>query len=182
VPGYLIIVTFCTVMTRFSFAKTGLVESTQTDFFFHCSDGQIRQACCDSPVLTNLSNSQRIWVQVVIDVSCPKMSMPMSTWHENGEDKTIKKVNPVKFISTVGRDKIDNVHSNMFYKFPVTRKAMTINNLNTPPGAGPGKQVARSWSKKKVLVIVSIKVTQESFMQERKDCLHDTVKTLDALY
>ena len=88
--------------------------------------------------------------------------MLMSTWHETDEDKTFKKVNPVKFIGTVGRDVIDNIHSNMFYKFAVTRKAMTIYNFTTRPGAG--KQAVRSWNKKKVLFIVYIKANQELFM------------------
>jgi len=75
---------------------------------------------------------------------------------------------------------MDQIHRELFYKFPV--KPITI--YNAPPGAGKTtamKKAVRSWGNKKTLIIVYNKANQEALMDEMKDCVFCTVKTLDAL-
>jgi len=148
--------------------------------FFHCSDGKIRETCCNSAVRIRLSDSQEISVRILKDVECSVIDRLESKWTHKFTNKTHEILHPVKVISMQGRDIMDRIHREQFYKFPVN--PFTI--YNAPPGAGKTtamKKAVRSWGNKKTLIIVYNKANQESLMNEMKDCVFCTVKTLDAL-
>jgi len=148
--------------------------------FFQCSDGKIRETCCNSVVQIRLSDSQEVSVRILKDVACSLISRLESKWTHEFTNKTHKILHPVKVISMQGRDTMDRIHRELFYKFPVN--PFTI--YNAPPGAGKTtamKKAVRSWGNKKTLIIVYNKANQEALMDEMKDCVFCTVKTLDAL-
>ena len=153
--------------------------------FFHCNDGVIRKACCDSVVKLKLPDLEEICVRVLKDVSLRDDGHEIildlqSRWGFGAGNEVCQIIHPVKVMSITGRDIFDTIHRNLFYKFPVN----PITIYNAPPGAGKTtaiKNAVRRWKKKKVLIIVYNKANQETLMEELKDCVFCTVKTLDAL-
>ena len=148
--------------------------------FFQCSDGKIRETCCDSVVRIRIPESHDVSVRILRDSECSLIARLECKWTHGCTNKTLKILHPVKVMSTQGRDTMDQIHRELFYKFPV--KPITI--YNAPPGAGKTtamKKAVRSWGNKKTLIIVYNKANQEALMDEMKDCVFCTVKTLDAL-
>jgi len=100
--------------------------------FFHCSDGKIRETCCDSVVRIRLPESHEVLVRILKDVACSLISRLESKWTHEFTNQTLKILHPVKVMSIQGRDTIDQIHRELFYKFPI--KPITI--YNAPPSTG----------------------------------------------
>jgi len=161
--------------------------------FCHCSDNVIRQVCCASVAHIQVKEGGQL--QVVILRNMPRESVHFevmrsleSSWQQPGTCQretpefagAVPIMDPIKVLSVAGRLTVDHMHRSRFGEFPVEK--LTI--YNAPPGAGKTtaiKEAVRNWRHKKVLIVVYNKANQENLKQEIKECLHCTVKTLDAL-
>ena len=175
------------------FRETYATGSGKVQVLFHCSDGKVRQACCDSAVKIVLEDSTELFVRLLRDLSEAalktlsyffKERWPLQDWADKKLQAIGTVLDPIRVFSEEGREVVDKMHRESFMTFPV--KPLTI--YNAPPGAGKTtalKAAVRAWTssphRKKVLVIVFNKSNQVLLQKEM--CMYRgcTVKTLDAL-
>jgi ribosomal protein L23 len=161
--------------------------------FCHCSDNVIREVCCGSVVQIQPEEGSALRVVILRNIPVDSAYFEVirgleTSWEQSDTCQKVMPAateavlmrNPIKVLSVAGRLTVDHMHRSRFSEFPAQK--MTI--YNAPPGAGKTtaiKEAVRIWRNKKVLIIVYNKANQENLRQEIKECLHCTVKTLDAL-
>jgi len=175
------------------FRETYVTETGNVHVLFHCSDGKLRQACCNSAVKIILLDSSELFVQLLQDIPLAvvetlsyffKDSWPLEDWPAKKSQAVRAVLDPIRVLSEEGREVIDKIHRESFMTIPVD--PLTI--YNAPPGAGKTtalKSAIRVWTSfphnKKILVIVFNKSNQLLLQRELAQYKACCVKTLDAL-
>jgi len=175
------------------FRETYATGSGKVRVLFHCSDGKLRQACCDSAVKIVLLDSSELFVRLLHDVSAAVLETlshffedkwPLQDWTARSPQAIRTVLDPIRVLSEEGRDVVDKIHRESFMTIPVT--PLTI--YSAPPGAGKTtalKSAVRAWTSfplcKRILVIVFNKSNQLLLQKELAQYKTCTVRTLDAL-
>jgi hypothetical protein len=175
------------------FRETYATDSGKVQVLFHCSDGKLRQACCDSAVKIVLLDSTELFVRLLRDLSDAALKTlshffkdrwPLEEWAGKNPQGIRTVLDPIRVFSEEGREVVDKIHRESFMTIPLN--PLTI--YNAPPGAGKTtalKAAVRVWTsfphRKRVLVIVFNKSNQVMLQKELGKYKGCTVKTLDAL-